>query len=65
MTLRDLINLVTDSFFYVVLEIKFFFYDLYDKIVNGEILELTLWQVSFILIFLWIVFKKIKKICSH
>lgn len=54
MTVRELGNAIFDWFTDSWITVIFFFVDMYEKISNGDFLDITLWQLGFLLI-LWFV----------
>jgi hypothetical protein len=52
MTLRELGQSISKWFQDVWNTIIWFFVDMYEKIWNGDFLDLTLWQVGFLLVFI-------------
>jgi len=52
MTLRELGQSISKWFQDVWNTIIWFFVDMYKKIWNGDFLDLTLWQVGFLLVFI-------------
>jgi len=54
MTVGELGNKFLDWLDEAFINVLLFFVDMYGKISNGDILELTLWQGGFILFIIWV-----------
>jgi len=59
MTLREFGKSISIWFHEVWNTIKWFFVDMYEKIINGDFLDLTLWQIGFLLILILFILKAI------
>jgi hypothetical protein len=50
MTLREFGQSISEDWD----EVKWFFVDMFQKIMNGDFLDLSLWQIGFLVIIIWI-----------
>jgi hypothetical protein len=57
MTLRELGQSISEDWD----EVKWFFVDMFKKIMNGDFLDLSLWQIGFLLIIIWAMWTSIRE----
>jgi len=57
MTLREFIQSKSKWFQDAWITVSGFFVDMFEKLMNGDFLDLTLWQVGFLLICIWFIWK--------